>query len=50
MAKAETAIKKLTELTRHEATFLELDLTSLISIRKAAEEFLGSTSSQAAYD
>ncbi|GJE89085.1 NAD(P)-binding protein [Phanerochaete sordida] len=39
-SKAEAAIKDLKEATGKEAIFLELDLGSLASVRKAAEEFL----------
>ncbi|KAK7682520.1 hypothetical protein QCA50_014320 [Cerrena zonata] len=39
-SKAEAAIKELKEATGKEAIFLELDLASLASVRKAAEEFL----------
>ncbi|KAK7682530.1 hypothetical protein QCA50_014330 [Cerrena zonata] len=38
--KAEAAIKELKETTGKEAIFLELDLGSLASVQKAAEEFL----------
>ena len=38
--KAEDAIKDLKEMTGKDAIFLELDLSSLKSVRKAAEEFL----------
>lgn len=38
--KAEAAIKELKEATGKEAIFLELDLGSLASVRKSAEEFL----------
>ena len=40
-AKAETAIASLKEATGKEAIFLELDLSSLASVKKAAQEFLG---------
>ena len=39
-AKAEAAIAELKSATGKEAIFLELDLSSLASVRKAAEEFL----------
>lgn len=39
-SKAEAAIKELKEATGKEAIFLELDLSSLPSVRKSAEEFL----------
>ncbi|KZT66933.1 NAD(P)-binding protein [Daedalea quercina L-15889] len=39
--KAEGAIKRLKDETGKEAIFLELDLSSLASVRKAASEFLG---------
>ena len=39
-SKAEAAIKDLKESTGKEAIFLELDLSSLTSVRKSAEEFL----------
>ncbi|KAI0953970.1 hypothetical protein AcW1_006721 [Taiwanofungus camphoratus] len=38
--KADAAIKHLKELTGKEAIFLELDLSSLASVRKAADEFM----------
>lgn len=38
--KAEAAIAELKEDTGKEAIFLELDLGSLASVRKAADEFL----------
>ena len=38
--KAEAAIAELKASTGKEAIFLELDLSSLVSVRKAAEEFL----------
>lgn len=38
-ARADTAIRELKEQTGKEAIFLELDLASLRSVRKAAEEF-----------
>ncbi|PCH41884.1 hypothetical protein WOLCODRAFT_72344 [Wolfiporia cocos MD-104 SS10] len=38
--KAETAIREFKEQMGKEAIFLELDLSSLVSARKAAEEFL----------
>lgn len=38
--KADAAIKELQQQTGKEAIFLELDLSSLASVRKAAEEFL----------
>ncbi len=38
--KAETAIASLKEATGKEAIFLELDLSSLSSVKKAADEFL----------
>lgn len=44
-AKADTAIADLKALTGKEAVFLELDLSSLTSVRKAAEEFLSKESS-----
>lgn len=37
--RAEAAIVKLNSETGKEAIFLELDLSSLASVRKAAEEF-----------
>jgi NAD(P)-dependent dehydrogenase (short-subunit alcohol dehydrogenase family) len=37
--RAETAIAKLKAETGQEAIFLELDLSNLASVRKAAEEF-----------
>ncbi|KAI0330505.1 NAD-P-binding protein [Cubamyces sp. BRFM 1775] len=40
-AKAETAIASLKEATGKEALFFELDLSSLASVKKAAQEFLG---------
>ncbi|EKM52469.1 uncharacterized protein PHACADRAFT_260900 [Phanerochaete carnosa HHB-10118-sp] len=40
-SKAEAAIKDLKDATGRDAIFLELDLSSLASVRKAAEEFLG---------
>ena len=39
-SKAEAAISSLKEATGKEAIFLELDLASLKSVKKAAEEFL----------
>ena len=39
-AKAEAAIAELKQETGNEAIFLELDLASLASIKRAAEEFL----------
>ena len=39
-SKAEAAIKDLKDETGKDAIFLELDLSSLASVRKAAEEFL----------
>ncbi|KAG6856471.1 hypothetical protein H0H87_004050 [Tephrocybe sp. NHM501043] len=39
-AKAKAAIEELEKETEKEAVFLELDLASLKSVRKAAEEFL----------
>ena len=39
--KAEKAIAELKALTGREALFLELDLASLASVRRAAREFLG---------
>ena len=39
-AKGEAAIAELKTATGKEAIFLELDLSSLASVRKAAEEFL----------
>ena len=39
-AKAEAALQELATSTGRTAHFLELDLSSLASIRKAAEEFL----------
>ena len=38
--RAEAAIKELQQQTGKEAIFLELDLSNLASVRKAAEEFL----------
>jgi hypothetical protein len=38
--KAEAAIAELKEDTGKEAIFLELDLSDLASVRKAAEEFM----------
>lgn len=38
--KAEAAIASLKEATGKEAIFLELDLSSLASVKKAAQEFL----------
>lgn len=38
--KAEKAISELKEVTGKDAIFLELDLASLASVRKAAQEFL----------
>jgi predicted ATPase len=38
--KAQAAIEQLKTDTGHEAIFLQLDLASLASVRKAAEEFL----------
>ena len=43
-AKAEVAIASLKTTTGKEAIFLQLDLASLASIRKAAEEFLSKES------
>ncbi len=37
--KAESAIKELKEMTGREAIFLQLDLSSLASIKRAAQEF-----------
>ncbi|PCH41871.1 NAD(P)-binding protein [Wolfiporia cocos MD-104 SS10] len=42
--KAEAAIRELKEQTGKEAIFLELDLSNLVSVRKAAEEFLSKES------
>ena len=42
--KATEAIATLKEATGHEAFFLELDLASLIAVKKAAEEFLSKES------
>ncbi|EPS99625.1 NAD-binding protein [Fomitopsis schrenkii] len=42
--KADAAIKELQQQTGKEAIFLELDLSSLASVRKAAEEFLSKES------
>jgi retinol dehydrogenase-12 len=39
-SKAEAAIAELKQDTGKEAIFLELDLSSLQSVRKAAEEFI----------
>lgn len=39
-AKADTAIADLKAVTGKEAIFLELDLSSLASVRNAADEFL----------
>lgn len=39
--KADKAIAELKEATGKEAIFLELDLASLASVRKSAQEFLG---------
>lgn len=39
--KAEAAIKELKIATGKEAIFLELDLSNLLSVMKAAEEFMG---------
>ena len=39
-SKAEAAISSLKEATGKEAIFLELDLASLKSVKKAAEEFM----------
>ena len=39
--KADSAIAELKAATGKEAVFLELDLSSLASVRKAAQEFLG---------
>lgn len=39
-AKAEKAIAELKELTGNEALFLELDLSDLSKVRKAAEDFM----------
>lgn len=38
--KADAAIKELQQQTGKEAIFLELDLSNLASVRKAAEEYL----------
>lgn len=38
--KAEQAVKDLKEATGKDAIFLELDLSSIASVRKAASEFL----------
>lgn len=38
--RADAAIKELQQQTGKEAIFLELDLSNLASVRKAAEEFL----------
>jgi len=38
--KADTAIKELVQQTGKEAVFLELDLSNLASVRKAAEDFM----------
>ena len=38
--KADAAIKDLQQQTGKEAIFLELDLSNLASVRKAAEEFM----------
>ena len=43
-SKAEAAIKDLKDATDKDAIFLELDLSSLASVRKAAEEFLSKES------
>ena len=43
-SRAEAAIKELKELTGKDAIFLQLDLSSLASVRKAAEEFLSKES------
>ena len=42
--KADAAIAALKEATGKEAIFLELDLASLASVRKAADEFLSKES------
>ena len=39
-SKAEQAIKDLKDATGKEAVFLELDLSDLASVRRAAAEFL----------
>ena len=39
--KADKALAELKEATGKDAVFLELDLASLASVRKAASEFLG---------
>ena len=39
-SQAEAAIAELKDATGREANFIELDLTSLASVRKAAAEFL----------
>ena len=39
-ARAEAAIKDLKEQTGKEAIFLQVELTSLASVKRAAEEFL----------
>ncbi len=39
-AKADAAIASLKEATGKEAIFLELDLSSLASVKKSAQEFL----------
>lgn len=38
--KADAAIRKLKEETGKEALFLELDLSNLAAVRKAAEDFM----------
>lgn len=43
-SKAEAAIAKLKEETGHTATFIELDLASLASVKRAAQEFLSKES------
>ena len=42
--KAEAAIAELKALTGMEAIYLEIDLSNLASVRKAAEEFLSKES------
>ena len=43
-SKAEQALKDLKDATGKDAIFLELDLSSLASVRKAVMEFLGKES------
>ena len=43
-SRADAAITALKTLTGKEAIFLELDLSNLASVRKAAEEFLNQES------